>query len=101
MAVKSSWRGHDILFINQSWVYADNSQPVSENPKRHCGYCGKRPTEKDHDFCIRDLPAVKNACCGHGVIDEAYVQFFDKSDLRGLHALRFFRNHKRGPNEKP
>jgi hypothetical protein len=28
-----------------------------------------------------------NACCGHGVVDEAYVQFLDGASVHGRDAL--------------
>lgn len=39
-----------------------------------CGFCGREYQEGDHDPCIRDLPGVKFACCGHGE-RTGYVSF--------------------------
>ncbi len=34
---------------------------------RHCQKCGARyRPHRDHDPCIKDLPFVMYACCGHG-----------------------------------
>lgn len=43
--------------------------------KNKCGYCKKSRTKDGHDGCIGELRGVKNACCGHGDHESAYVQF--------------------------
>jgi hypothetical protein len=45
-----------------------------------CIYCGEFPSE-DHDSCIKNLPGVSNACCGHG--GEGYIMFNDGRMIRG------------------
>jgi len=82
--VKSKCRGNDTEFINNKWVYSDTKEPVSENYKhRPCGHCGKICTEEGHDGCLGTLIGAMNACCGHGNIDEAYIQFWDGSRIGG------------------
>lgn len=52
-----------------------------------CIKCGKPPTPEGHDGCLGTLPAVMNACCGHGRDDIAYVQYLDGSIAHGEEAL--------------
>lgn len=47
-----------------------------------CGAPGPDP-ETGHDPCIKNLPGVEFACCGHGRQD-GYVMFDDGRVLRGL-----------------
>jgi len=50
-----------------------------------CAKCGKPTTKDGHDGCLGTLPedVVMNACCGHGNDRQAYIQYWDKSDVRG------------------
>lgn len=43
--------------------------------KDFCLHCKKSRTKEGHDGCIGTLENVMNACCGHGDIKNAYVQF--------------------------
>ena len=83
----SKYRGHTIEFTNSTWIYSDNKQPVSSEPNRSCGNCGRGQTEHGHDGCIGTLTGVMNACCGHGSDDEAYIQYENGKELRGGEAL--------------
>lgn len=87
------WRGHEIEFVNDQWVYSVNKKPVKENPSIYCGHCGRSPTIEGHDGCLGTIPGIKNACCGHGITDQAYVQFFDDIRISGEEALDFFRRN--------
>jgi len=40
------------------------------------------PDENKHDPCIKNLPGVMNACCGHGV-EDGYIQFEDGRVIHG------------------
>lgn len=51
-----------------------------------CGNCGKHYTKEGHDGCLGTLIGVMNACCGHGEIDECYIQFLDGESVRGIDA---------------
>lgn len=46
--------------------------------KDFCTHCNKSRTPEGHDGCIGTLEGIKNACCGHGFDNEAYVQFDHK-----------------------
>ena len=74
-------RGHDIEQDDGGrWVYVDTQQRVSENPHRDCGQCGRPVTAEGHDGCLGTLPGVANACCGHGQVQDAYVQYREADD---------------------
>ena len=89
--ISAKYRGHNITFKNDVWVYSKTNQPVYENPFIVCGYCGKPQTKDGHDGCIANLPGVKNACCGHDIISDAYVQFPDGKCVRGSKAIKYFK----------
>lgn len=76
--------GYKIEIINGNHVFSDTGKLVSETyTDRPCGYCGVNKTLDGHDYCIRDLPGVMNACCGHGSINEAYIQFNNGDRISG------------------
>jgi len=81
-------RGHEIQLLNGEWVYADNKQPTVETwQSRACGHCGLHNTVEGHDGCLGTLPNIMNACCGHGDVRQAYVQFWDDEVLNGQEAI--------------
>lgn len=85
MTTKSKLRGHDIYYDNEQWRYQDNNEPTINNwQNRPCGYCGLMTTKEGHDPCIANLPGVINACCGHGVSSESYIQFENGVIVRGF-----------------
>ena len=85
---RSHFRGHKIIWTDGRWVYADTGAPTAEAwLERPCGYCGMPATDAGHDGCIGEVPGVMNACCGHGVESDAYVQFLDGSTVCGKRAL--------------
>lgn len=88
MKNKSYFRGHAIYERDGVWYFADNDQPTADTWKdRPCGHCGKANTPEGHDACLGVLPGVMNACCGHGQVMDAYVQFPSGEILRGAAAL--------------
>jgi len=96
---KSTHRGH-VIYCNRgedSWYYADTGKLVSETHKeRACGNCGRLETKEGHDACLSTLPGVMNACCGHGIGSDAYVQLQDERCLRGIDAVRLISLLKKG-----
>ena len=79
-------RGHDITQVEGVWYYTDTMTPTAGN-RRACGHCGRGDTAEGHDGCLGTLPGkVMNACCGHGVTQDAYVQYGPHNDVRG-HAV--------------
>ena len=82
----SKLSGHDIEydFKLKEWVFSDTKE-IAEN--RACKHCGEFSTEEGHDNCLGTLIGIKNACCGHGVEGDAYIQFLDGEDIRGRDAV--------------
>jgi len=97
MATKSKVLGYDIAYKNNQWVYADTLKPITI--KRPCKNCGKTPTKEGHDNCLGTLIGVKNACCGHGIENEAFIQFLDGNSINGKDALVILNVLKRYRNE--
>ena len=85
---KSKLKGHNIEFIDNEWRYCDTKKPTISNYEyRPCGICGKFSTKEGHDACLGTLPGIMNACCGHGDIADAYVQFLDGFSIQGKDAV--------------
>lgn len=55
-----------------------------------CSHCNLPPAKEGHDGCLGTLPedVVMNACCGHGRAEQAYVQYWDGSAVRGAEAIK-------------
>lgn len=90
-------RGHLIEERDGKWVYSD-TQTTSTEHREACGHCGKRDTVEGHDGCLGTLYGVMNACCGHGVAEEAYVQFESGDRLGGREALQWVKQSGRRPD---
>lgn len=88
MMSSSKWRGNLMEEENDVYLYSDTKQKVSENKNRSCGHCGKPNTKEGHDGCIGTLEGVMNACCGHGVIEEAFVQYENGNRICGDEAIK-------------
>lgn len=92
MPVTGYLRGHPIVYEDGEWRYQDTGEPTLAGWKdRSCGLCGEGQMDEGYDPCLGGLPGVRNACCGHGNAEEAYVQFADRSDVRGRDALDLMR----------
>jgi hypothetical protein len=69
--------------------------------KEVCGHCNLKRTPEGHDGCIGTLENVRNACCGHGEYNMAYVQFdhpdYDKDSnkvrIEGIEALKYIKEN--------
>ncbi len=87
MACRSMWFGHEIEEIDGEWVFSNTNKPtIGSDPL--CGYCHEHQTIEGHDACLGTLPGVKNACCGHGQIADAYVQMLDGGWEQGRTAIK-------------
>lgn len=86
MTITGHLRGHPISYVDDRWVYSDTSTPTVGN-ERDCGHCGEPNSKEGHDGCLGTLPGIMNACCGHGDLEEAYVQFSPGNCVRGLDAV--------------
>jgi len=92
----SFYRGHKITHNPDGWEYIDTGEKT-EGSDRKCGNCNGESRKDGHDACVGELPDVMNACCGHGNDEEAYIQFWDKSEIRGLAAvltIKWMQNNK-------
>lgn len=59
-------------------------KPETAISKQICDECNLPRTKEGHDGCLGKLPALMNACCGHGGRGEGvYVQFLDGTCVRG------------------
>lgn len=82
-------RGHNIEILNNKWVFSDTKESTVKTwQNRACGHCGLHNTPEGHDGCLGTLPNVMNACCGHGSLDEAYVQYWDGTVVNGKTAVK-------------
>lgn len=85
------FRGYNIIQTVNGYIFTDTGELVADTYKsRACGHCGNFDTAEGHDGCLGTLHGVMNACCGHGVVDEAYVQFEDHTVISGKEAIDFF-----------
>lgn len=98
MTVSAFHRGHKIYCEDEEFVYEDGV-PVRLDPQRACGYCGKEATPEGHDGCLGTLPDVRNACCGHGRVDEAYIQHNSLRRVSGEDAIKAFKVLGCGPDK--
>ena len=84
----NKFRGSDSVVKDGVWYFKDTGKKISDTYKEHkCGNCGKQYTEEGHDGCLGTLVGLMNACCGHGNVKEAYVQFLDGECIRGEDAI--------------
>ena len=83
------FRGHRVEIWDGVAYYCDTGEPTATTARRPCGRCGQDDTPEGHDGCLGELPRdiVMNACCGHGEDDLAYIQYWDRSDIRGPAAI--------------
>ena len=86
MTCRSLYRGYAIVQRKGQWRFADTGEPTV-NSGRPCGHCGEYQTAEGHDACLGTLPGVRNACCGHSEVRDAYVQFPDGQCIRGQDAI--------------
>lgn len=86
MSSTSYLRGHPIFKKDGVWFYVDTDTPTI-GVARNCGHCGNKNSKEGHDGCLGTLPGVMNACCGHGIKNEAYLQFSPEKCLHGEDAI--------------
>lgn len=66
---------------------ARNNIQLKDYEKEPCVHCDKYKTYQGHDGCLDELDGVMNACCGHGDVRLAYVQFYDGVVINGEDAI--------------
>ena len=89
----SKWRGHFVECVDVEeniWIFSDTKEPVAGS-NRPCGICDNERTPEGHDACLGNLPDVVNACCGHGEVEEAYIQYANDRYVHGSDAVEEFR----------
>lgn len=96
---ESYLRGYKIEMLNGEWVFSDTKESTVKTwRKRPCGHCGEYNTPEGHDGCLGTLQGIMNACCGHGQINDAYVQFLDGFTINGKDAvtvMQILKNHSK------
>ena len=66
-----------------------------------CDKCAVFHKHNDLDPCLGMLPGLMNACCGHGNVNAAYVQFLDGQCIRGSSAIVIQGELKKHSSEVP
>ncbi len=88
---KSNFRGHQIIYVNNRWLYEDTREPIPGygGEARPCKKCGSESWSGtgDVDACLGLLPGVDNACCGHGDRSQAYIRFTNGVVVRGFEVV--------------
>ena len=82
----SYYRGHPTVWKGGRWLYADDETPTPGygGLVRPCKHCGADMPETSHDYCLGILPGVRNACCGHGHPEKAYISFDNGLIIEGF-----------------
>lgn len=75
----NTFRGYDLNHISKDIMGNWEDYP--------CGHCGLYNTVEGHDGCLGTIPNVMNACCGHGDINQRYVQFWSGCSVRKQDAI--------------
>lgn len=94
--MKQTLRGNEIYLTDSgSYKYKDDDTNTLDNWKtKPCGACGLGFTKEGHDGCIGELKDVINACCGHGISNDAYVQFSKTNRIDGQDAINYIKSCK-------
>jgi hypothetical protein len=72
----------DEEFPYDNWRFCDTDESIY-NHNRKCPKCLENETQDGHDPCIKNLPGVRFACCGHGE-HEGYIMFDNGTLVRGI-----------------
>lgn len=93
--MSDSFRGYPIYLDGGAYRFADTGEPTAATYQdRPCGHCGLADSEEGHDGCLGTLTGVVNACCGHGLVDDAYVVLTGGDRLAGAEALAWIEQHR-------
>lgn len=88
------FKGSEIHKRGDDYYFDGTGEKVSETWKdMPCGFCGKHNTPEGHDACLGTIPGAINACCGHGVVRDAYIQFDNGTCIRGEGARQYLPQH--------
>lgn len=91
---KMTLRAKTSAYINGNHIYEDDSfikryddgSLFDRKDARPCPKCGQKQTGEMHDYCIKNLGNVVNACCGHGV-EKGYIMFDSGITIRGIFTI--------------
>ncbi len=61
---------------------------VKYGKERPCTRCDNLSEEGGTDFCLGRLPYMQQACCGHGLPEEAYFIFHNGVEVCGADAIK-------------
>lgn len=90
-AVHFRHRGHRIDVDDQRLVASYEDGVDIHDEERACTACGQcAPDRLAPDPCLGLLPGVYAACCGHGLLNSAYVARRGHQTLTGRAAATFF-----------
>lgn len=90
MTVRGYLRGHPIIWDGDDWVFEDNGEIVEETFEfKVCAKCGLASSPEGHDPCLGTLPGVENACCGHGIREDAYIRFTNGMVVTGFDKVEY------------
>jgi len=88
-------RGHKIsLSKDGTYIFTDTGEStVLTWQGRGCGHCSLDDTPEGHDGCIGTLSGeIINACCGHGEVNAAYIQYENGTRISGIEALEVMKS---------
>lgn len=85
-----------MYYDDADWRFRDTDE-LTVGSARPCGLCNQQRTADGHDGCIRTMPGVENACCGHGETAEAYIVYDGGHRISGEQAIAAFRGAGVGP----
>jgi hypothetical protein len=104
MTAAGYFRGYPICWCThwKMWVYRDTGAPAGFGGEvRPCPKCGRTfegSNKGEPDPCLGTLPGVDNACCGHGVREQAYIRFTNGVVVRGFDEIHYTERWE-GPSE--
>ena len=91
---RSYLRGHPIEWVGDDetgrWVYSDTKEPTptTGGEMRSCKVCGQVFSFESVDPCLGVLPGVRQACCGHGVREQAAIVFRNGLIIQGFEVIQ-------------
>lgn len=76
--------GHQLNYIDDEWYLESTGELYTSEISKllKCTKCNQLQTKDGHDNCIKNLPNVKFACCGHGIKNYAYICYNNGVDKK-------------------
>ena len=98
MTARAEFLGHPIHYENGVWKITETGETLyspdmaGSGQYGRCISCGLSPTPEGHDGCLGTLvdknKEIWNSCCGHSNTSQAYIQYSDKTVIRGEEAIK-------------